>query len=68
MIIVPTDKRHKSPFKHSKTIYVFTSARVIVIVQTHTRKKILKGLQWPLQNEHQYRSAEGWMLSWCCKI
>jgi hypothetical protein len=25
MITRPTHKRHKSPFKHSKTIYVFTS-------------------------------------------
>jgi hypothetical protein len=25
MITAPTHKRHKSPFKHSKTIYVFTS-------------------------------------------
>jgi len=28
MIIVPTHKCHKSPFKHSKTIYVFTFGRV----------------------------------------
>jgi hypothetical protein len=27
MIIVPTHKHHRSPFKHSKTIYVFTSKK-----------------------------------------
>ncbi len=32
MITVPTHKRHKSPHKHSMTIYVFTSERVIVTV------------------------------------
>jgi hypothetical protein len=47
MSTVPTHKRHKSTFKHSKTIYVFTSGRVIVTVQIHSRKKHLK---WPLQN------------------
>jgi hypothetical protein len=46
----PTHKRHKSPFKHSKSFYVFTSGRVIVTVQIHSRKKLLKGLKWPLQN------------------
>ncbi len=65
MITVPTHKRHKSPFKHSKTIYVFTSGRVIVTVQINSRKKILKGLKWPLQNGRQYRSAAGFTLSWC---
>jgi len=35
MITVPTNKLHKSPFKHSKTIYVFTSGRVIVTLQIH---------------------------------
>jgi hypothetical protein len=39
MITVPTYKHHKSPFKHSNTIYVFTSGRVIVTVQIHSRKK-----------------------------
>jgi hypothetical protein len=29
MITVPTRKRHKSPFKHSKGLYIFTSGRVI---------------------------------------
>jgi hypothetical protein len=43
MITVPTHKRHKSPFKHSKTFYVFTSGPVIVAVQIQSRKKILKG-------------------------
>jgi hypothetical protein len=44
MITVPTNKRHKSPFQLSNTIYVFASGRVIVSVQIHIRKKILKGL------------------------
>jgi hypothetical protein len=37
MIIVPTHTRNKIPFKQPKTIYVFTSGRVIVIVQIHSR-------------------------------
>ncbi len=37
-------KRHKSPLKHSKTIYVFTSGRVIVTVYVHGRKKDFKGV------------------------
>jgi len=39
-------------FKHSKTNNVFTSGRrrVIVTVQIHSTKKLLKGLKWPLQN------------------
>jgi hypothetical protein len=45
-IIVPTHKCHKSPFKHSKTIYVFTSGWVIVTVQIHSRTKLVKGLKW----------------------
>ncbi len=45
MITVPTHKRHKKSFKHSKTIYVFTSGRVIVIVQIHSRKYIFKGVK-----------------------
>jgi hypothetical protein len=45
-IIVPTHKCHKSPFKHSKTIYVFTSRWVIVTVQIHSRTKLVKGLKW----------------------
>ncbi len=48
MITVPTHKHHKSPFKHSKTIYVFTSGRVIVTVEIHRRKKLLKGVK----NDH----------------
>jgi hypothetical protein len=42
MITVPTHKRHESSLKHSKTIYVFTSGRVIVTVQIHSRKKLLR--------------------------
>jgi len=45
MITVPSHKRHKIPFKQSKTIYIFTSGQVIVTVQIHGRKKILKGLK-----------------------
>jgi hypothetical protein len=65
MITVPTHKRHKSPFKDPKTIYVFTSGRVIVNVQIHSRKKILEGLKWPLENRHQYRSATGFNEKGC---
>jgi hypothetical protein len=67
MITVPTHKRHESPVKHSKTIHVFTSGPLIVTLQFHSRKKLLKGLKWPLQNRHQCRSRAGVMLS-CCKI
>jgi hypothetical protein len=41
-ITVPTHKRHKSRFKHTKTIYVFTSGRVIVTLQSPSRKKLLR--------------------------
>jgi len=41
---------HKSSFKHSKTIYVFSSGWVIVIVQIYSKNNNLKGLKWPLQN------------------
>jgi hypothetical protein len=51
MITIPTHKCHKSPFKHSKTFSGFTSGRrVIVTVQIHSRKNLLKGLKRPLQN------------------
>jgi hypothetical protein len=43
MIALPTQKHHKSPFTHSKTIYVFTSGRIIVTVQIHSRRKAIKG-------------------------
>jgi hypothetical protein len=43
MIAVATHKRHKSPSKHSKTTYVFTSGRVIVAVQIQSRKDGFKG-------------------------
>ncbi len=45
MITVPTHKRHRSPFKLSKSIYVFTSGPVIVTVQIYGRKKVLKGVK-----------------------
>jgi len=68
MITVLTHKRHKSPFKHSKTIYVFTSGPVKSLhVQFHNRKNLLKGLKWPLQNQHQYRIGAGVTLC-CCKF
>jgi hypothetical protein len=44
MITIPTHKCHKNPFKLSKTIYIFTYGRVIVTVQIHSRKMILKEL------------------------
>jgi hypothetical protein len=43
MITLPTHKRHKSPIKHSKTIYVFTSGPVIVILQIHSKKRFFRG-------------------------
>jgi hypothetical protein len=45
MITVFTHKCQKSPFKHSKTIYVFTSGWVIVDVQMHSRKKAFQGVK-----------------------
>ncbi len=59
--------RHKSSFKDSKTIYVFTAGRVIVNVHIHGREMVLKELPWHLQNGHHYRSKAGFTLS-CCKI
>jgi hypothetical protein len=47
MITVPTHKLHKSPFKDSKTIYVFTSVWVIVTLHIHSRKKLLKRVKMP---------------------
>jgi len=69
MITVPTHKCHKKgPFKHSKTIYVFTSGRVIVTVEIHSEAKLLKGLKWPLQNGPSVpRTTAEFVLS-CCKI
>jgi hypothetical protein len=57
MITVPTYKRHKRPFKHSKTIYVFTSGRVIITVRIHSRKNDLKRVKmatakWTSIQEH----------------
>jgi hypothetical protein len=37
MITVPTHKRRKSLYTHSKIIYVFTSGRVIITVQIHSK-------------------------------
>ncbi len=45
MITAPTHKRHKSPFKHSKTIYVFTSVWAIVTLHVHGGRKLLKGVK-----------------------
>jgi hypothetical protein len=58
MIIVCTHKHHKSPFKHSKTIYVFTSGRVIVTIQIHSREKAFKGVKmitakWTINTREQ---------------
>ncbi len=54
MITVPAHKRHKSPFKYSKTIYVFTSGRVIVIVELHSTFKGVKmaTAKWASIQEH----------------
>jgi hypothetical protein len=79
MITVPTHKSHKSPFQHSKTIYVFTSGQVIVTVQIHSRKKLLKGLKWTINTQEQqdlcYPAArfneKGCLLVWgwrCSKL
>jgi hypothetical protein len=43
MITIPTHKHPQSPFKHSKSIDVFTSARVVVILEINRRKTILHG-------------------------
>jgi len=45
MITVPTHKRHKTPFKHSKSIYAFTSGPVTVTDQIHSRKKHFEGVK-----------------------
>jgi hypothetical protein len=66
MIIVPTHKRGESPFKHSKTIHVFTSGPLIVTVQIHRRKKTFKGVKMTTakstsihdqEQESRYRAA-----------
>jgi hypothetical protein len=45
MITVPTHKRQKSPFKHSKTILcLYPSGPVILTVQIHSGKIIWRGL------------------------
>jgi hypothetical protein len=43
MITIPTHKHQESPFKHSNTIYVFTSGGVVVNLQINRRKTILNG-------------------------
>jgi hypothetical protein len=56
----PTLSTKRWRHKHSKTIYVFTSGPVIVTTCPNlSRKKLLKGLKWPLQNRHQYQSGAG---------
>jgi hypothetical protein len=40
----------KVPLNTQRPFYVFTSGRVIVIVQIHSPKKLWKELKWPLQN------------------
>jgi hypothetical protein len=58
MIIVRTHKCDKSPFKHSKTIYVFTSGRVIVTIQIHSRRKAFKGVKNDhCKMDHEYQRA-----------
>jgi hypothetical protein len=68
MITVLTHKRHKRPFKHSKTIYVFTSGRVIVHVQIHSRKKILKGLKCHCKMDINAQYRERKILKQICII
>ncbi len=68
MTTIPTQKFHRSPFKHSKTIYVFTSGWVIVIVQIHSRKKLLNELKWPLQNGPSIPESSRICARSCCKI
>jgi hypothetical protein len=51
MITIPTDKCRKSSFKHSKTIYVFTSRPGIVTVQIHSKKE--KGTKLKTQPYHK---------------
>ncbi len=43
LIIVPTQKCHKSPFQHSKIIYVFTYGQIIVTIQLHNIYIFFKG-------------------------
>jgi zona occludens toxin (predicted ATPase) len=50
MITVLTYKRHKSSFEYSKTIYVFTSGRVIVTVRIHSREKAYKRVKMTTAN------------------
>jgi hypothetical protein len=50
MIIVPTHKYHKSPFQHSKIIYVFTFRRIIVTIQLHNIINFLKGVKMNIAN------------------
>jgi hypothetical protein len=51
MIAVPNHKRHKSPFKLSKSIYVFTSRLVIVNVQIYSRKTVFKAVNDVCKND-----------------
>jgi len=80
MITFPAHKCHKRPFKHSKTIYVFTSGGgLIVTVQIHSRKKAFKGVKmttakWTIntgeQQQHDLRypaarfNEKGCLLVW----
>jgi len=61
MVTVPTHKRHYSPFKTLKDHLCF----YIWMSNSHCPNPYLvgffvKGLKWPLQNGHQYRSAAGY--------
>jgi hypothetical protein len=56
------------PLNFQRPFYVFASGRVIVSVQIHIRKNILKGLlQRRLKKGHHFRTATRITLS-CCKI
>jgi hypothetical protein len=79
MITGPTNVI-KVPLNTERLFMFFTSGGVIVSVQIHSRKKLLKGLEWPLQKwtsvqEHSTIHAilparlnekkRGCLLVWC---
>ncbi len=57
MITAPTHKRRKSPYKHSKTISVFTSGQVIITVQIHSKNCFsrikMTTARWTINTEGQ---------------
>lgn len=67
MIIVPTHQCHKSPFQHSKIIYVFTFGQIIVTIQLHNNNFLKKGQNDYYKMDHEYCIATRFALS-CSKI